>query len=117
MHLGCLSYRGRVDLAVNGTYWAGAFLGTILTLYFLNNITAKLGWRLAYLAGPVLAIVIIYVRRNLPESPRWQIMHGREKEAEASIAEIEADVARTTGALPPVDPSQELQIRPTEKIV
>ena len=109
-------YRGRVDLAVNGTYWAGAFLGTIVTLVALNHITAALGWRIAYLVGPVLALVIIYVRKNLPESPRWQIMHGREKQAEASIAEIEADVGATKGELPPVDPSRELEIRPTENI-
>src|ERR1700730_4089421 len=82
-------YRGRVDLAVNGTYWAGAILGTIATLFILNHITPKLGWRVAYLVGPVLALVIIYVRKNLPESPRWQIMHGREEAAEASMAEIE----------------------------
>src|SRR3984893_15414069 len=61
-------YRGRVDLAVNGTYWAGAILGTIATLFILNHITPKLGWRVAYLVGPVLALVIIYVRKNLPES-------------------------------------------------
>jgi MFS family permease len=36
-------YRGRVDLAVNGTYWAGAFLGTLVTLYFLNHLSASLG--------------------------------------------------------------------------
>jgi MFS family permease len=109
-------YRGRVDIAVNGTYWAGAFLGTIVTLYALNHITPTLGWRVAYLVGPVLALVIIFVRRHLPESPRWQIMHGKEKEAEASIAEIEADVAATRGEAPPVDPSRELVIRPTEQI-
>ena len=109
-------YRGRVDLAVNGTYWAGAFAGTLVTLYALNHISASLGWRVAYFVGPVLALVIIYVRRNLPESPRWQIMHGREEAAEASIAEIEGDVARTKGELPPVDSSREIEIRPTEKI-
>src|SRR5580704_2316559 len=109
-------YRGRVDLAVNGTYWAGAFLGTIITLVALNHISTGIGWRIAYLVGPVLALVIIFVRRHLPESPRWQIMHGREKEAEASIAEIEADVAATEGAAPPVDPSREILIRPTEQI-
>jgi len=109
-------YRGRVDIAVNGTYWAGAFLGTIVTLVALNHISPRLGWRIAFLVGPVLALVIIFVRRHLPESPRWQIMHGREKEAEASIAEIEADVAATKGEPPPVDPSRELVIRPTEQI-
>ena len=90
-------YRGRVDLAVNGTYWAGAFLGTIVTLTALNHLSPGAGWRVAFVVGPVLALVIIYVRRNLPESPRWQIMHGREKEAEASIAEIEGDVAGNQG--------------------
>jgi MFS family permease len=109
-------FRGRVDLAVNGTYWAGAFLGTIVTLYFLKNLSVGLGWRIAYVVGPVFALVIIVVRRNLPESPRWQIMHGRERAAEETIATIEDDVARTEGALPPVDPGRELEITPTEKI-
>src|ERR1700751_4936622 len=109
-------YRGRTDLAVNGTYWAGAFLGTIVTLFVLNHVAVGWGWRVAFLSGPVLALVIIFVRRHLPESPRWQIMHGREKEAEASIAEIESDVAATEGEAPPVDPSREILIRPTEQI-
>jgi MFS family permease len=109
-------YRGRVDLAVNGTYWAGAILGTIATLFLLNHVAAAWGWRIAYLVGPVLALVIIYVRRNLPESPRWQVMHGKAAEAEASIQEIENDVAETKGALPPVDQSKELEIRPTERL-
>src|ERR1051326_6834806 len=61
-------YRGRVDLAVNGTYWAGAILGTAVTLFLLNHVAPEWGWRSAYLVGPVLALVIIYVRRNLPES-------------------------------------------------
>ncbi len=90
-------FRGRVDIAVNGTYWGGAILGTLATLFLLNHVSTGLGWRLAYLVGPVLALVIIFVRRNLPESPRWQIMHGREEAAEASIAEIEADVIGDQG--------------------
>ena len=109
-------YRGRVDLAVNGTYWAGAFLGTIVTIVALNHITPVWGWRVAFLVGPVLALVIIFVRRHLPESPRWQIMHGRQQAAEGSISEIEHDVAATKGDLPPVDPSREIEIRPTDQI-
>ncbi len=108
-------YRGRVDLAVNGTYWAGAILGTIATLFLLNHVAVGWGWRIAYLVGPVLALVIIYVRRNLPESPRWQIMHGQQEAAEESIQQIEQDVAATKGQLPPVDESKTLEIRPTER--
>jgi MFS family permease len=109
-------YRGRIDLAVNGTYWAGALIGTVVTLYLLNHVVAEWGWRIAYLVGPLLALCIIFVRRNLPESPRWQIMHGHEAAAEESITEIEDDVAATRGALPPVDPSKELEITPTSDI-
>jgi MFS family permease len=109
-------FRGRVDIAVNGTYWAGAFLGTIITLVALNHIAPAAGWRVAYVVGPVLALVIIFVRRNLPESPRWQVMHGHEQEAEASIAEIEGEVRATQGNLPEVDASREIEIRPTEQI-
>ena len=75
-------YRGRVDIAINGTYWAGAILGTIGTFIFLKVIDLSLGWRLAFLIGPVLGLVILLVRRNLPESPRWQVMNGRVEAAE-----------------------------------
>ena len=109
-------FRGRVDLAVNGTYWAGAILGTLATLFLLNHIAPDWAWRAAFILGPVLALVIILVRRHLPESPRWQVMHGREEAAEASIAEIEGDVKATKGALPPVDPDREIEIRPTKQI-
>jgi MFS family permease len=109
-------YRGRVDIAVNGTYWAGSLIGTAATLFLLNHLSANLGWRLAFLIGPVLSLCIIYVRRNLPESPRWQIMHGREAAAEASIAEIERDVEETKGSVPPVDDSAAIEIRPATQI-
>jgi MFS family permease len=109
-------YRGRIDLAINGTYWAGALLGTVITLVALNHITPGWGWRIAYIVGPVLALVIIFVRRNLPESPRWLVMHGRQAEAETAVEEMEADVERTKGALPEVDPSKALDVRPTHRL-
>jgi MFS family permease len=109
-------YRGRADLAVNGTYWAGATLATIITLFALNNISAGLGWRIAFLIGPVLALVIIYVRRNLPESPRWLIMHGRADEADATLSRIEREVEQTGQTLPAVDESQAIEVRPTPNI-
>jgi MFS family permease len=109
-------YRGRVDIAVNGTYWGGAVLGTIATLFMLNHLPIDWGWRTAFLVGPVLGLVIIYVRRSLPESPRWLVMHGREREAEASIAEIEQDMEATKGHVAPVSDDQAIEIIPAEKI-
>ena len=77
-------YRGRVDIAVNGTYWVGAVAGHARSSLLLLNVLGdqRLGWRLGFLIGPVLGVVILFVRRNLPESPRWLIMHGRDEEAE-----------------------------------
>jgi MFS family permease len=108
-------YRGRIDIAVNGTYWAGAIIGTFATFLFLNTIQPSLGWRLGFLLGPVLALVIIYVRRNLPESPRWQLMHGRAEQAERTIARIEAEVAQKGVPLPEVDESRAIDVRPADR--
>jgi MFS family permease len=108
-------HRGRVDIAVNGTYWGGAILGTLGTSVVLNNLQPSLSWRLGFLLGPVLAFAIIFVRRNLPESPRWQLMHGHAAEAEASIAFIESQVSNRGGQLPEVDDSDAIAIRPTER--
>jgi MFS family permease len=108
-------HRGRVDIAVNGTYWGGAILGTLGSLLLLNVLPESIGWRLGFLLGPVLAGVVIFVRRNLPESPRWLVMHGREAEAEASIGEIEEEVERTGGRLEPVARDQALEIQPAER--
>ena len=75
-------YRGRVDIAVNGTYWGGALIATVLTILVVNHLPASYSWRVAFLFGPALGFVILFVRKNLPESPRWLLMHGREEEAE-----------------------------------
>src|SRR3954447_3344949 len=76
----------------------------------------SLGWRLAFLLGPVLGLVILVVRRHLPESPRWQVMHGREREAEESISFIEHEVEQTGKQLPPVDESRAIDLRPAADI-
>jgi MFS family permease len=106
-------FRGRVDIAVNGTYWAGAVLGTLGSFILLNKMDLSLGWRLGFLIGPVLGLVILFVRRHLPESPRWQIMHGRTDEAEESITRIEHEVG---DKLPPVDESKAIEVKPAEQI-
>jgi len=109
-------YRGRTDIAVNGTYWAGAILGTLGTYILLNRMPLSIGWRIGFLIGPVLGLVILLVRRNLPESPRWQVMNGREQAAEESISYIEHQVEQSGKSLPVVDESKAIDLQPTDQI-
>ena len=103
-------YRGRVDIAVNGTYWGGALLATVFVLAVVDHLPAGYAWRLAFLLGPALGFVVIFVRKNLPESPRWLLMHGRVEEAEAAVREIERSVEATGGTLAPVDEANAVQV-------
>jgi MFS family permease len=109
-------YRGRVDIAVNGTYWAGAVFGTLGTFIFLNLLSPSVGWRLAFLIGPVLGLVILFLRRHLPESPRWQLMHGRTHEAEQTLAVIEREVEHDGLTLPAPDERAAIELRPADDI-
>jgi MFS family permease len=89
--------RGRVDLAVNGTFWIGAAIGANLSIVLLDPalIGPEWGWRAAFALGGVLALAILLVRRHLPESPRWLMMHGRFDEAETVMQQIEHAVGVT----------------------
>ncbi len=95
--------RGTTDLAINGTFWAGAALGASSALVLLNPavIDPEWGWRLAFLVGGAMSVVVIFLRRFIPESPRWLMTHGRAEEAERIVAGIEARVAAEKGPLPP----------------
>ena len=95
-------HRGRVDLSVNGTYWLGATFGFAGSLLVLDSgiFPVDLGWRLAFGFGALMGVMILVVRRHVPESPRWLVIHGREQLAEALVDDIESRVRDDVGELP-----------------
>ncbi|MDB5412091.1 MAG: transporter [Rubritepida sp.] len=98
--------RGVTDLSVNGTFWGGAAIGALSSVVLLDPavIDPEIGWRLAFGVGGALALSVLFLRRWIPESPRWLMTHGRQAEAEKIVADIEAWVERDTGRpLPPIE--------------
>lgn len=71
--------RGWTDLAINGSFWAGAALGAAGSVVLLDPAVfgAEFGWRMAFGIGAFLGLGILFLRRWVPESPRWLMTHGR----------------------------------------
>ena len=92
-------HRGATDLIINGSFWVGGALGALGSIVVLNPalFASEVGWRFAFVLGGAIGIVIIYLRRFIPESPRWLMTHGQPEEAERIVARIEADAAAEHG--------------------
>jgi MFS family permease len=109
-------HRGHADISINGSYWGGAIGGSLLAVVALNTsiFPADLGWRLCFGLGAVLGLGVLLIRRNVPESPRWLFIHGREREAEEVVRSIEREVRDQTGEeLPAVEETLTVRQRKT----
>ena len=88
-------YRGWTDLVINGSFWIGAALGATSAIILLDPhlIGPDLGWRLAYLSGACLGLIVFVMRMWIPESPRWLVIHGHPDRADAIVDDIERSAA------------------------
>ena len=84
-------YRGWTDLVINGSFWIGAAMGAVASIILLDPavIEPDLGWRMAYLIGAAIGLVVLLMRMWIPESPRWLMIHGHPDEAHAIVDGIE----------------------------
>ncbi|MGA7788586.1 MAG: MFS transporter [Xanthobacteraceae bacterium] len=104
-------FRGWTDLSINGSFWLGAALGAAGSLVLLDPavINPALGWRLAFLIGAAIGLVILVMRFWIPESPRWLVTHGLPQKADDIVRGIEARLA--TSAPPPANQKVRLRMR------
>jgi MFS family permease len=108
-------HRGRIDIVINGSFWIGAAAGALLTVPILGEFPVDVGWRMAFALGVVLGLVVLLVRRHVPESPRWLIIHGRTDEAERLVGEAEGTVHAETGERLP-EPGGSIRIHQRKSI-
>jgi MFS family permease len=109
-------FRGQLDLTINGSFWVGAAIGALVAVALLNAalIPPEFGWRLAFLTGAVLGVVVFFMRMWIPESPRWLVIHGREKEGEAVVEGIERRFVNEGADLKPVAADAAIRFRPRD---
>jgi MFS family permease len=88
--------RGWTDLLINGSFWIGAAIGAGGSIVLLDPrfIDPAVGWRLAFLIGAAIGIVIVAMRLWIPESPRWLVTHGFAEMAEKTVQGIEMRLGR-----------------------
>jgi MFS family permease len=89
--------RGKVNSLVMNFWPIGAMIAALVNLYFINTLSTNLGWRMGFGIGGIGALCIVWMRRSLPESPRWLLSRGHQAEAARVMGEIETAAGQTQG--------------------
>jgi putative MFS transporter len=95
-------YRGRYVGSLSGFFSFGYVFGAILG--WLVVPASPEGWRIVQVITAMPIVMLLWWRRSLPESPRWLMQHGRLREAEETVAKMEAEtIRRGRKDLPPLE--------------
>jgi putative MFS transporter len=93
--------RGRFVMLYELIFPVGIVAASLLGLW----VVPTLGWQYMFFIGAIPAVMVLFLRRVLPESPRWLAGAGRLKEADAAMTQIEQETQKATGQpLPPPQP-------------
>jgi MFS family permease len=70
-------------------FWSiGTLFAALLSWLVFSLVPGDVAWRIVFACGGLVAIATLWLRRQLPESPRWLLAQGRAAEAESVIAAI-----------------------------
>jgi len=75
--------------------------GLPISLLIASIVVPMFGWRAMFIIGGIGALIVWYLRKNLPESPRWLEAVGRKDEAEKLLQEIEREASQGKPLPPP----------------
>ena len=101
--------RGRAIAFNQVVMFAAAPVAAILSWWLVPATVFGLdGWRIVVLAGSAGAVIVWFIRRAVPESPRWLAAHGDAERSERIVSRMEAIAERESGMpLPPPAPTSE----------
>jgi putative MFS transporter len=93
--------RGRFVMLYELIFPVGIVAASLVGLW----VVPTLGWQYMFFIGAIPAVMVLFLRAVLPESPRWLASAGRLKEADAAMTQIERETEKATGQpLPPPQP-------------
>lgn len=92
-------FRGRIVLLLQSAFAIGIVVTSLVSIWIVPN----LGWQWMFYIGALPALLALFLRQIMPESPRWLASKGRLRQADATLDKIEKEVSGNgKTALPPL---------------
>lgn len=88
--------RGRLVVLFQSIFAFGIMAAALVSVWVVPH----LGWQAMFIIGAIPAVLAIWLRRLVPESPRWLAARGRLDEADATLQAIETAISATGAKLP-----------------